>query len=142
MIIKYLFLKMGKKKKPKKKKTVKRTLKILQNPGLNTHKIRVFRHLCLHSKNIYNSRLYCCRQWFRLWKLYIDYICDNIKTLIIKTTPNDRLLLSTNLYYNSSSTQNYDKLKIVIENSHSKEKLNDHFNTTYKTNILKHLTKI
>jgi len=88
--------------------------------GVPFGKRMILNHLCYHSKNIYNSGLYCNRQWFRIWTTYVDYISDNIEHFISLTTPDDRLVLAKNIYFKNDFAAS-EKLKLIIENSYTLE---------------------
>jgi putative transposase len=79
--------------------------------------MRLIRQLSKRSKHIYNSGLYCWRQWYALHKVQIEYFVQNFEQNLTSFSPNDRLILAKHF----KATKQLDKLKLLIEHSHKSE---------------------
>jgi len=82
------------------------------------------------TKYIYNTGLFCRRQWYSLYKKQIEYYIENIDTYIEQFSPSDRLKLA------SYSKDNNDFVKKIINYSHKSEVTLKHFDTETTEQIL------
>ena len=79
--------------------------------------LRLMRQMGKRCKYVYNSGLYCWKNWYTLFKIQCKYYIDNLEEYNDKLSPSDRLVLGKYCKTNG----NLEKLNVLIKNSHISE---------------------